>query len=802
MIWIRRLFSGVVLLIAAIFAGGYFFIRQSLPAIDGSTQIPGLADSVEVTRDRHGIPHIFAPKRDELFFALGYAHAQDRLWQMEVNRRIASGRLAEVFGISAINTDKFIRTLGIRQVAEATFGNLNLETQTALSAYANGVNTYLKLRSGPLPPEFLLVGVTPEPWTPADSIGWLKMMAWDLSANWSKEILRARLAQKLSPEQIADIMPPYPGDERVILPDLRKLYAELQPTFTALAERSPAPLPEGAGSNNWVISGQHSASGKPLLANDPHLGLATPALWYFAHMEAPDYKVIGATLPGIPMVVLGRTDQIAWGFTNTGPDTQDLFIEKIDPADASKYLTPDGSLPFESRTERIKIKGGEDVVLTVRTTRHGPVISDVHKEAGAIAGNGYALAFAWTALRNDDLTMQAGLRFPESKDWASFLEAVKNFHSPQQNMVYADVAGNIGFIAPGRVPVRRVDNELKGMAPAPGWIAKYDWQGFIPFEELPRAYNPVGGQIVTANHKIVPESYPHYITNDWADPYRARRIEQLLSARQTHSLQSFADLQADTHSLMIDEVLPLLLAAPVSSQAGLEAVERLKAWDGDMSGSRAEPLIVAAWLRELGRQIYADELGEELFKAAWAYRPAFIVNVLRDIRGEGRWCDDVTTSTIETCPEKIARALEIAIADLKARYGDDMRTWRWADAHVAISEHRPFSRVSGLDRIFELRVPTPGDTYTVNVGRHDIADEARPYANRHAASLRAIYDLADPDRSLFMHSTGQSGNRLSPLYANFVDLWAKVEYVPMSMRRSDFEMGALGTLWLMPGIQR
>ncbi|MCW5751550.1 MAG: penicillin acylase family protein [Alphaproteobacteria bacterium] len=796
---VGRILIVLLALVAAGTAGGFFYLRQSLPQVAGTLALPGLAAPAEILRDRHGVPHIRAASALDAMHALGVAHAQDRLWQMEVNRRIAAGRLSEAFGASALDTDRFLRTLGIRRVAEATFANLNAETRAALEAYAAGVNAYLAARSGPLPIEFLLTGVRPEPWTPADSIGWVKMMAWDLSGNWTREVLRARLVQRLNVQQVSEFLPPYPGDAPIALPNLASLYRQVTPQLERLAATAPEPLPRGAGSNNWVVAGQRSATGKPLLANDPHLGLSVPSLWYFAHLDAPDFKAIGATLPGVPMVVLGRNARIAWGFTNTGPDTQDLFIEKIDPSDPGRYIAPDGPRPFATREERIRVKGADDVVITVRETRHGPVVSDVSEPARGIAPEGHAIAFAWTALRDDDLTMQAGLALGRAGNWSQFLAAARNFHAPQQNIVYADVDGNIGFVAPGRIPVRHPENDIKGLAPSPGWDARYDWQGFIPFEELPMAFNPPSGRVVTANNKIVPASYPHFITSEWTEPYRARRIEQLLAARDAHSVQSFVDLQGDTRSLMVDDLLPYLLAAPATGARAQEALAMLRAWDRDMRGQRPEPLIVQAWLVALGRAIYGDELGDELYRRTLSQRPILLHNVLNDIGGQSRWCDDVNTADrVETCAERIALALRWALDDLTERYGSDMRAWKWEDAHAAVAEHRPFSRVWPLSEIFELRAPTPGDTYTVNVGRHNIANEREPFANRHAASLRAIYDMADPDRSLYMHSTGQSGNVLSPLYNNFKGRWAKVEFIPMSMRRADAEAGAIGRLELVP----
>lgn len=800
--WIIRIFVFLVALALLVAGGAYTTARLSLPDVSGDVQVPAtLSGSVEILRDRNAVPHIRAASRSDAAFGLGYAHAQDRLWQMEVQRRVAAGRLSEAFGTPTIGTDKFLRTLGVRQKAERAFTFLRPVTQQYLRAYAEGVNAFLATRSGPLPPEFLILDIEPEPWSPTDSLGWLKMMSWDLGANWGNELARLGLSRRLSRQQIEEFFPPYPGDAPVALADLNNLYAEVARAIDLdrLIRILPEPPPEGIGSNNWVVNGQRTVTGQPLLANDPHLGLTSPAIWYFAHMSSPSGAAIGATLPGVPGVILGHNGHIAWGFTNTGPDTQDLYIERIDPSDPTRYLTPDGPKPFVTRPETIRVRGGDDIVITVRETRHGPVISDVHDGARSVVDAGYVLAFAWTALLDEDTTADSLVGLETTADWAGFVENFRRYVSPQQNMVYADRAGNIGFLAPGRIPVRRPDNDLRGLAPAPGWDARYDWTGFIPFDELPRSFNPASGMVVTANHKIVPDSYPHFITSEWTEPYRARRIEAMLSERAVHSVESFKQLQGDTLSLMVTDILPLLLAAPAkASPANLElaaALAAMSAWDGNMTASRHEPLIFQAWYRELSRLILADELGDA-FLPLWRSRPILMKNILSDVGGQSRWCANVATGRPHACAELIAEALDLALGALKARFGTDMARWRWGEAHHAKAPHRPFSNVAALRRLFEVSVPTPGDAYTVNVGRNDIGNEQDPFANRHAASLRAIYDLADLNRSQFIHSTGQSGHPLSANYRDFAQPWAAVQYVSMTMRPADIEAGALGRLRL------
>lgn len=804
-----------LVLLAVATAGGLalWYIRAVEPQVAGTLALPGFAGPVEIVRDREGVPHIFAASDADATAALGFVHAQDRLWQMEMNRRIANGRLAEVVGAPGLDTDRFLRTIGIRRSAEAIWAGLDAETRVALAAYARGVNAYLSTRTAPLPPEFHILGApSPEPWTPVDSIGWSLMMALDLGGNLSSEIMRMRLAQAgLTMERIGQILPPYPGERWPDLPDYTALYRSLgEPARRVGDLMRPFALGlEGVGSNNWVVSGARSETGKPLLANDPHLGLSAPALWYFARLTSPSGTVIGATLPGVPSVVLGRNEHIAWGFTNTGPDVQDLYIERIDPANPNSYQTPDGWRDFETAEEVIAVKGGADVTLKVRISRHGPVISDgASRGATSAVPEGHVLALRWTALEPDNMTVQAFAGLNYARNWTDFLAAARHYHAPQQNIVYADVDGNVGFIAAGRVPVRRPDNDLRGLFPAPGWDARYDWAGFIPFEDLPQEFNPARGYRLTANERITPEGYPHFITSEWATPHRADRIRELLEARGRHSLDSFRQIQADHRSNAVREVLPLLLSlyapgererrhtTPPREQAVLDL---LKGFDGTMAADRAEPLIITAWMRELSRLIYADELGPDLFRDYWDQRQVFMMAVLRNVDGQSNWCANRgTPAGAVSCAALVARALELALDDLEKRYGADRSKWQWGAAHDARSEHRPFSRVAALAWAFDVRVPVPGDTYTVNVNRHTIRNEAEPFVSRHAASLRALYDMADPERSLFMHSTGQSGLPTSRLYRNLADRWARVEFIPMRTKREDIEREAIGTLRLVP----
>ena len=593
-------------------------------------------------------------------------------------------------------------------------------------------------------------------------------------------------------------------------------HAAEQAVFRAAAEQHPPGSPSGRaarraasgdrgraarparrrrlGSNNWAVSGDRSVTGKPLLANDPHLGLSVPGVWYFAHLSAPGLEVIGATLPGIPAVLIGRNDRIAWGFTNTYGDVQDVFIERVLDGDRSRYESPEGPRPFRVREEVIEVKDAGPVHLAVRLTRHGPVISDLMPGPRRVELGNHVLALAWTALAERDSTARAPLEMARAGNWSEFTAALRFYAGPQQSMVYADVDGHIGLYAPAHVPLRHPGNRIRGALPVPGWDARFDWAGLVPFAELPQRLDPAGSAIATANNAIVGADYPHHITYDWEHPYRIRRIDELLAARTKHSIDSFARAQGDNVSLMARDFLALLAEAEPRTEAGARALRMLRAWDGDMDAGRAEPLIFSRWYGELEALVYADELGP-LFDQARRLRPRFMHRVLTTRHG---WCDDISTATRESCGELIAQALDEAARALTAEHGEDPARWLWGDVHYAHMKHLPFTYSPGLDRIFDLRTRSGGGPYTVNRGDYNVGDATAPFAQVHGASLRVIYDLDDLDRSLYVHTTGQSGHPLSRFFDNFVQPWRDIEYIPMTMARRDYAAGAHGTLVLTP----
>ncbi|MBW8830102.1 MAG: penicillin acylase family protein [Burkholderiales bacterium] len=785
--WLRRIAAFALLLAVAVVAAVWIYTRQASPKVDGTMSLAGPKAEIRIERDANGIPTIKAASADDALFGLGFVHAQDRLWQLETHKRIGSGRLSEAFGEAALDNDKFLRALGVRRVAAVQWVNAGPRAKAAISAYTAGINAYLANAMRVRPPEFVLTGIQPEPWAPEDTMAWLTMMAWDLGGNWTTELLRMRLSLRLPVDRINELLPPYPGDKPLVSTDYAALYRDLKvdgrlgQTAMLMAPESGV---EGIGSNNWVVHGSHTVTGKPLLANDPHLKLSAPALWYLARLEAPGLKVAGATMPGLPGVVLGQNENVAWGFTNTAPDVQDLYIERIKPDDPTQYQTPSGWAKFETVDEVIKVKGKPDVTITARATRHGPVITD-----GSAIGNGltgptgrpaYAIAMRWTALDTHLGTIDASIGFNTARNVAEFVAASANYTVPMQNMVVADVDGHIGVVSAGRVPLRKAGNDLKGQVPSPGWDARYDWDGYLEASLTPREMDPPRGWIGTANQKIHAAGYPHYITNEWAPPYRMQRIEQMLAAKRQHSIDSLRDMQADVMSLATPRLLPYLRKAKSSHALAAAAQEQLAGFNGAMTAGKAAPLIFWAWTRHMSYGLFADEVGEKLFeRSGRSFRDA-MEGVLD--RNDTWWCDNKTTPAVETCEQQVDIAFTKTLDELQASQGSDVSKWQWGKAHVARSEHRPFSRVKPLAKWFELRTPVGGDTYTLNVSRVGLRPDVTTgelYLDEHGPSYRGIYDLADPTQSRFMHSSGQSGLFFSPLYKSFVEPWAKVDYVPV-----------------------
>lgn len=772
----RRLLFRLILLALAILAGGFLWLRSSLPRNDGRLTLEGLAAEVRIHRDVHGIPTIRAESERDAAFALGFVHAQDRLFQMDVMRRAGAGRLSEWFGAATLPTDRFMRVLGVYRAAEQQYGLLSPELKAVLDAYAAGVNAFLGHRRTAWPPEYYLLNARPDAWRPADTLVWGKLMDLQLAGNFRRELLRARLLKQVKPEDLDVLYPGYPTDGPVITGDARAWLEGLP--LTALAAALPEMVGPHFASNNWVVDGAHTASGKPLLANDPHLELTAPSIWYLAQIETPTTKLAGVTSPGGPFLVLGHNDHIAWGFTNTESDVEDFFIERLDPADPTRYLTPDGSEPFATRQETILVRGGAPERLTVRTTRHGPVISDLGGNFAAPAVSDRVVALAATWLMDDDRSPEALWAMAHAGDWPQFGAALKEFTAPQQNMVYADIDGNIGFFAPGRVPIRKSGD---GWIPSPGWSGEYDWAGFVPFDALPSVFNPPAGRVVSANNKIVPDDYPYFLGRDWDIPNRALRINQLLDYIPQQSPAAATAMQADTLSLMAKDLLPLMLTAKPGSRAASEALERLRAWDGRMEREQVAPLLFAAWLRMLNRVLLADHLGAA-FDDYWGMHPDVIKLILTKRQD---WCGSNGEASPDACAGALSAALDQAVARLSERFGADMTEWRWGRAHEARFRNLFWSNVPVLSRLLATTIPANGGDDTIDRGGTSTASGGEPFADVHGPTLRMIADLADLDGTRFMIAPGQSGNVLSRHYADLMRSWRDHAYVTFEKPPAD-----------------
>ena len=769
----RRFLRLRLLLLVPVIAvlGAYLWLRSSLPQEEGRLVLPGLVAEARISRDGHGIPTITAASDRDAAFALGFVHAQDRLFQMDTMRRYGAGRLSEWFGAATLRADRFTRTLGIYRAAEQQYALLAPGLRAALDAYAAGVNAYLARRQGALPPEYQLLRATPEPWRPADTLVWGKLIDLQLAANFRSELLHARLAQHLSPEEMAILYPPYPHDAPVALGGGAASLEGLP--LDAIYASLPALVGPTFASNNWVVDGQHTVTGKPLLANDPHLGFSAPSVWYLARIETPDNRLDGVTAPGGPFVVIGHNAKIAWGFTTTGGDVEDLFVERVDPDDPARYLTPEGPQPFATRQEEIRVNGADPVTITVRATRHGPVISDLGGGYGEAAGAGTVLALQATWLADDDRSPNALWGMNRAGNWQEFRDALKDFVAPQQNMVYADVDGHIGFIAPARVPIRAQGD---GWMPAPGWSGDYEWTGFIPFDALPQVLDPPSGRVVSANNKIVPDSYPYFLSRGWDLPNRAQRINELLDAAPKQSPEASAAIQADTLSPMAKDLVPLMLqqVRPASQQAA-DALERLSSWDRRMDRDQTAPLLFAAWLRAFNRTVLADKLGSA-FDDYWGMHPEFVRLILTE---HPEWCEEPTAEAVASCAPQLSAALEQALAELQQRYGDDMNSWQWGRAHEAQFANQLWARVPLIGGLIALAIPADGGYDTINPGATPVASPDDPYADIHGSTLRMIVDLSDIAASRFMISPGQSGNPLSAHYGDLMQSWRDVTYLTL-----------------------
>lgn len=803
--------GGLILLAIASLAGGLLWLRTSLPQTGGDVTLAGLKSAVTIVRDLNAVPHIFADSAEDAYFALGYVHAQDRLWQMEFARRAGAGRLAEVLGPAALDTDRFLRTLGLYRSAQASIQYLSPEVRAALAAYADGVNAWMVNHHGALPPEFVLLGFKPEPWRLEDSLVTQKLMAIRLGRNRDIELLRARIAKTLSekglaPELLSELWPDSDVNQpttigasglgAIVVPDVRTQRATLLSVVpTWRPGRMAAGLIADGGSNGWIVDGTKTDTGKPILANDPHLDFEAPIIWYLARIEAPGLSLTGATLPGLPFTILGHNDRIAWGITNGGADVEDLFLEKTLPNDPTRYLSPSGPVPFGTRVEVIPVKGSKPVVITVRETRHGPVVSDAWQPASQVTAQYEAIAFSSPALRDDDISVEALLAMNRARNWAEFATVDKLLNAPHLNLFFASTDGDIGLLSAGSIPIRR---DGDGRFIAPGEDGSHDWTGFIPPNELPRVLNPPSGQIVNANNRIIGPSYPYLIGKDTQMPFRAERILEVLDSETTHSVASSEALQLDVLSIPARRLVPLMLNARPTDPQDRQALALLSQWDFRLRRDRPEPLVFAAWVRTLVMALIKDKIGEvaaqEYVSVDFSPSLEFAEAALTKDR---HWCDDVHTSPQPTCAGLLTTTLRAAIVELNAKLGSDMNTWRWDDLHRATFSHRVFTNVPILRWWADLSIGSGGGDHTVSVGTTDRIPGAS-LNHVDGAGFRAVYDLSNLDNSRFIIATGESGNLLSRHYSDLMVRWRDGQYVSIARGEKEVEQDRQGTLRLVP----
>ncbi|HEX2581319.1 MAG TPA: penicillin acylase family protein [Dongiaceae bacterium] len=714
--FLRRssIWLGVFLAILFLAGGAlFFYLVSSLPSLNGRVSLP-VDRPASVSRDAHGIVSIEAASLRDAYVALGYVHAQDRWAQMELMRRFGAGRLSEFLGDRTFRADKLSRLIGFHRLAEQQWRTLGPDYQAALTAYSAGVNAYLHDHRGAWPLDLLLIaGINyrPEAWTPVDCLVWGRIMAWRLSQNYTDERRNAALQN--------------------ILPD---------PLFTAIAGQA-----RHTASNNWVIGPSLSHSGAALLANDPHLSIDSPSPWYLMRMHTPEGTRIGATAPGMPLLVIGTNGKVAWGFTATGGDTQDLFIEK--PVAAAAYATPDGTRPFETWQEVIGV-GQERRAVTFRKTRHGPVISDLDTSPG-----GPVLALAWTGSQPDDGSAQALWDMNKAQNAAQFHAALANFHSPEQNVVYADRAGAVGFVAAGRVPIR---SALKGnsLVPVPGESGASDWKGWIPFSELPQRIDPPFA--ATANNDITPDAYPYFMAAKWESPYRVDRITEMIASRSSLSLDDMRVMQQDTLSLVARQLTPSLLAHARQKAPDLAAL--LAEWDFRMDRALPQPAFFTYWLREWAFLLLGRSLGAQ-------YEDWFSWQVPQLLAVE----------KICGCPEERDQAFDLAFQKISRDLGSDPHRWAWGAVHRDRYVHPILSHLPLLGTLLGADLPVDGDNFTVNRATPDPLD----LRDIHGPSMRFLVDMADPDHALFALAGGQSGNPLSRHYKDLLPFWRNGEYVTM-----------------------
>ena len=841
--WSTHIAAALVLLMVVLLTTVAAFVRRPVPVTDGEIELPGLDAQVEVIRDDHGIPQIYADTDADLMRAQGFVAAQDRFFEMDVRRHVTAGRLSELFGEEALETDKYIRTMGWRRVAEEEWALLETETRDALSAYADGVNAYLEQNATTeIAVEYTILGLTgldyePEDWEPADSLAWLKAMAWDLRGNMEDEIDRVVASLDHTPEEIAELYPAYDTEAQAPIVEAGGVVDGVfeqnasgnatrnprRPAFNDDAVRALTDLragldrmPEmlgrgdGIGSNSWVVDGEHSSTGLPLLANDPHLGISQPGIWMQMGLHCRELSAdctlesSGFTFAGVPGVIIGHNADIAWGFTNLSPDVTDLYLEQIE---GSTWIQDGEAKPLELRTETIKVRDGEDFALRVRETEHGPLLSDVSTELSTVGanaptdepgerGNGYAVALQWTALQ-PTTTADAVLALNRASNWDEFRAAASDFAVPAQNMVYADREGHIGYQAPGLVPIRKSGNT--GEMPAEGWISANDWTGdYIPFDGLPNVLDPEDGYIVTANQAVIGEEYPYFLTNDWDYGFRATRIRQLLEAEGELSVEEMTRLQLDTANPMAATLVPYLLdIEDLGPSYYRDGQELLADWDFTQPADSAAAAYYNVVWSNLLRLTFHDDLRQGIWPTGGDRWFAVVTELLRDPAGPW-WDDKQTEDIVETRDDILLHAMLDARDELTRLQSLDASEWTWGHLHELNLRHATLgeSGVGPLEWLFNREDHgVGGGSSTVDATGWDAS---QGYGVTAAPSMRMVVSLADFDRSRYINLTGVSGHPGSSHYSDQTELFVNGEFLPWAFSREAVVAAGEDTLLLTP----
>jgi penicillin amidase len=813
--WLLRLTFAALILLAFGFGLLTYVLGRSLPDYDQVFAVAGVQAPVEILRDTHAIPHIFGESEADIFYALGFAHAQDRLWQMTMLRRTAQGRLSEIFGARTANIDEVIRRFDLYGASVASVEVQDAPTQDVLQAYAAGVNAWIgEVNAGARgrgAPEMFLFSNEISAWSPADSIAIVKLMALQLSGQMDTEITRAKLSALLPPARLSDILPDDPTTAVGGLPSFAALMGAPLGTSSQNAAYIDAPLSPfvsrafAGASNAWAADASIAAAGGGLLANDPHLGLTAPSIWYLARLNLPTGAIIGGTIPGMPLMLVGRSDSLGWGLTSAFVDDLDIVIERVNPANADEYMRGGTARPFITQQTLLNVKDAAPITLTLRFTDAGPVMPPAHYDLGAVTPAGHVAAVQWTALSKRDTSMTSALRLMRAQSIAQALEAGRLFVAPAQNLTLTD-RNSVAMQVIGALPKRDAAHQTKGRMPAPGWEGANIWTGTLPYSDNPRFGAPLQKLVVNTNNKTVDRPFPNHLSFDWGDTQRIQRALALMGAREVHTRESFIEAQLDTVSPTARALLPLIGAdlwftgnpAPDDTPERLrdQALQLLADWNGEMNEHLPEPLIAEGWLRALQTRLAQDELGP-LIDTFTHPDAVFIERVFRNIDGASVWCDVIQSSAVETCPDIARMALDQALLDLTETYGPDIISWRWGDAHQAAHDHPVLGDLPVLGALVNIRQSTSGgDTTLMRGATRGTGDN--PYLNVHGSGYRGVYDFADPDASVFIIATGQSGHPLSRHYDDLAGLWRRGEYLPMSLDEGLARAGALGSTMLTP----